>query len=499
MIVTFKDKVKVPRFPEPNMAEPRNSAGNKAHAAAAQQVISTLKQVRAPRYDARAKELAAKHAAREKDRHWLIDAMVLELLLAAVSDVAARDDVQYVEHQKTDAPPPQNRIWDGRYSISSEPYSGFVEGRIGLLDTGIRASHTLLSERYGNLLDCTSGTADCSGGNPDDGCNHGTAAASIISGNDNLGDDYRGVTNFITIDSWKVYAADCTLDTNAAVLALENAVAAGDRFIAVNVQAKAADNSALSTAADAAFDNGSVVIAAAGNYGPNPSTVSAPANAHKVLAVGAADARSLLLQSYSGRGPTPDGRFKPDFTAPTNVSAASWASDTAVRWSFGGTSAAMPFGAAATALAYNFLRGFGATSDPGQVYAYMILAGRNRYFNNDEGTGVLSMPPTDGSMSFGMVTVADGQSVDITMPCWPTESVEGAIWWPETTTIHNDINLYLVQPDGWTIDYSQMVTGVFEKVKVKSTPAPPSGLWTFRVHGVSVTGTQNVYFASRYR
>jgi serine protease AprX len=498
VIVTFKDKVKVPRFPEPNMAEPRNSAGNKANEAAVQQVISTLERVRAPTYDARAKGLAAKHAAREKARFWLIDAMVLELPLSAVSDVAARDDVQYVEHVKTDAPPPQYYISTGRWDISSDPYSGFVEGWIGLLDTGIRASHTLLSERYDYLRDCTSGTDDCSGGNSDDGCHHGTAAASILSGNNNLGGDYRGVTNYITIDSWKVYAADCSPDTNAAVLGLENAVAAGDRFIAVNLQVRAADDSALSTAADAAFDAGSVVIAAAGNYGPNPSTVRAPANAHKVLAVGATGARSLLLQSYSGRGPAPDGRFKPDFTAPTNVSAASWDSDTAVRW-FGGTGGAMPFGAAATALAYNFLRGFGMTIDPGQVYAYMILAGRNRYFNNDEGTGLLSMPPTDGSMSYGMVTVADDQSVDITMPCWPTESVEAAIWWPETTTTHNDIDLYLVQPDGWTVDYSQMVTSVFEKVKVKSTPAPSSGLWTFRVHGVSVTGTQNVYFASLYR
>jgi serine protease AprX len=504
--VTFKDKVKVPRFPEPNMAEPRDSPANKA---AVQRAISSLERVRAPTYDARAKELAAKHAAKEKARFWLIDAMVLELPLSAVSDVAARGDVQYVEHVTSDAPPPQNHtIFDGSSLIGANFYSGFALGGgfFGLLDTGIRTSHTLLSGRYDNLRDCYGGTTDCSGGNPNDVCNHGTSTASVLSGNSSLGDANGGVTNYITVDSWKTTKdSDCRTDTNAVVKAFQNAVASYDKFIVAEVQMPnkpgfESDVIAISTAADAAFDSGSIVIAAAGNFGKDGAgSVTAPGSAHKVLAVGAVDiGNSRFMMDYSGHGPTSDGRVKPDFTAPTNVDAASGDSDTELRL-FTGTSCATPFGAAAAALAYNFLRGSWWAIDPGQVYAYMILSGNNRNFDNDRGAGLLSMPVIEGTMPYGtlsngMVTVTNYQSVDITILCSSPGSVQAAIWWPETTTTHNDVDLYLLQPDGTLADVSLKADSVFEKVK--TTSSPPSGVWTFQVNGFSVTGTQDVYFAA---
>lgn len=68
---------------------------------------------------------------------------------------------------------------------------------------------------------------------------------------------------------------------------------------------------------DAAFDAGTVIIAANGNDGYEDSTVMAPASAHKAIGVGAYEIdggnNTFNLQS---RGPTPDGRIKPDIQAP---------------------------------------------------------------------------------------------------------------------------------------------------------------------------------------
>jgi hypothetical protein len=61
-----------------------------------------------------------------------------------------------------------------------------------------------------------------------------------------------------------------------------------------------------------------LLVFAAGNNGPGSSTVSSPATAKNVLAVGATrhgtDAGSLA--GWSSQGPTHDGRIKPDVTAP---------------------------------------------------------------------------------------------------------------------------------------------------------------------------------------
>ena len=66
-----------------------------------------------------------------------------------------------------------------------------------------------------------------------------------------------------------------------------------DRVIVAEMQGGGSDTSAISTAADNAFDAGAVVIAANGNNGPNSSTVNTPANAHKVIGVGNFDVQTL--------------------------------------------------------------------------------------------------------------------------------------------------------------------------------------------------------------
>jgi subtilisin family serine protease len=64
-----------------------------------------------------------------------------------------------------------------------------------------------------------------------------------------------------------------------------------------------------------------------------------------VLTVGAINITTLEIQPYSSRGPTKDGRLKPDLVAPDNVTTFSYISDP-----FSGTSASAPFVAGCAAL-----------------------------------------------------------------------------------------------------------------------------------------------------
>jgi len=69
-----------------------------------------------------------------------------------------------------------------------------------------------------------------------------------------------------------------------------------------------------SRAASKAFRKGIVVVTSAGNEGPGVSTLGPPADAKKILAVGAIDLRGQIAR-FSSRGPTADGRLKPEVVA----------------------------------------------------------------------------------------------------------------------------------------------------------------------------------------
>ena len=75
------------------------------------------------------------------------------------------------------------------------------------------------------------------------------------------------------------------------------------------------ENSALVRGVNAAWDDGLVVVTAAGNLGPGSGTVTAPGSSRKVITVGSSD---LLTgaDGISGCGPTRDCVCKPDLVAP---------------------------------------------------------------------------------------------------------------------------------------------------------------------------------------
>jgi serine protease AprX len=72
---------------------------------------------------------------------------------------------------------------------------------------------------------------------------------------------------------------------------------------------------ALSQTCNAAVSLGIVVCVAAGNEGPTARTVGSPGAAADVITIGATDRRDNVA-SFSSRGPTRDGRIKPDLCFP---------------------------------------------------------------------------------------------------------------------------------------------------------------------------------------
>ncbi len=78
------------------------------------------------------------------------------------------------------------------------------------------------------------------------------------------------------------------------------------------------DIAVTTVAADSAAARGILVVVAAGNDGPAARTLGTPADGDSVIAVGATDSLGRLT-SFSSRGPTADGRIKPDVLAPGSI------------------------------------------------------------------------------------------------------------------------------------------------------------------------------------
>ena len=531
VVVNFRDKLVMPRLPEPDTQRSRDAGINQVAAKRTEELVGQVRARREGHQREIELSLRERYQAKVLERFWLVNALVVELPLGAVKDLAERSDVLFVEPDDTGMIPPQNAnpsddVQDGRASIVSDPYFnlGQTSGWIGLLDTGMRFSHIQFNSpsHIDFRRDCVNGGDDCNTGtslNPNDDCwNHGTSSAAIITANNRSGNDFRGVTG-ITLDSFKVYptsfdaAGLCNggLSVSAAVRGFQRAVAVLDRVIVAEMQGSGSDTGTISTAADNAFDAGAVIIAANGNNGPGASTVNEPAIAHKVIGVGNFDVQSGNQVASQSRGPAPDNRFKPDIQAPTNTETASngcgWqqncttgGSDTAFG-SFGGTSGATPYAAGAAALLRNWLRGTSFSIDPGQVYAQLILSGQQPYpFNNTSGAGPLQLP-TDGWAWWGKVTVTNGATIDIPIGIsgGSPNTLDAALWWPETPAqSHNDVDLSLVDAVGSTRDSSISISSVFERARVPGPVA--TGTWKIRIRGYNVpTGSQTVYWAAHVR
>ncbi|MFK7928351.1 MAG: S8 family serine peptidase, partial [Myxococcota bacterium] len=441
-----------------------------------------------------------------REHFTLAGAMLVKVPAEQLQRLAALPQVRHLEAEEAGELPPDS-VADGRDRISSDPYfngGATGSGFIALLDSGVRTSHTLFTspDHIWITEDCVYGDAFCSDTgdwryNPDDDCwDHGTSTAAIITGNGDLGDASRGVTGG-WLDSWKVYGRSCGgLNTTAVLRAYDEAVRWGDQIIVAEMQSGQSDSGSIASAADSAFDSGSITIAANGNNGPNSGTVNSPAIAHKALGIGAYDVDSLAHQSYQSEGPTPDNRYKPEVQAPTNADTASTASSTTIN-NFGGTSGATPFAAGAASVFADWFNMTARTAaNGGKIYASLINGGTRAWgqFNNVQGVGPFELP-LGGTFYTGSRNVShhENEVISFNVPAGTTQ-VRATLWWAEDQgASHGDVDLYIRDHYNITRDSSTSGPSVFEHA-IANNPSY-TGTWDLRVYGYNIPSTVTVYYA----
>jgi serine protease AprX len=233
-----------------------------------------------------------------------------------------------------------------------------------VIDTGIYTSHTDLDG--GKVLafqDFTDGShTDVDTAFDDNG--HGTHVAGTIAG-DGAGDG-RGVAPGAGLVGLKVLNAQGSGSSSNVIAAIDwvwnpargvnpgvaNGVTYGIEAINLSLGSSGCvdGTDAESVAVNNAAAAGYVVAVAAGNDGPagctNSTGISSPAAAADAITVGAmADVGvgGFYLADFSSRGPTLDGRIKPDIVAPGVAVTSAKFGTTAGYVTFNGTSMATPF------------------------------------------------------------------------------------------------------------------------------------------------------------
>ena len=224
-----------------------------------------------------------------------------------------------------------------------------------VIDTGIDATHVDLDQ--GQVIgwkDFVNGRAA-----PYDDNGHGTHVAAILAGQGDGNSAYRGVAPGTALVGVKVMSSSGTGYTSTimsgAQFCIDNKARYNIRIINMSLGGGGSSDGtdALSAVVNAAADRGILPVVAAGNAGPERGTVGTPAAAARALTVCSISDPGVLgfsISPFSSRGPTADGRIKPDVCAPGQSITSARANSSTGYITYSGTSMAAPFAAGVAAL-----------------------------------------------------------------------------------------------------------------------------------------------------
>lgn len=226
---------------------------------------------------------------------------------------------------------------------------------VAVIDTGIDNQHLDLDD--GKVI----GWKDYVGNQsqPYDDHGHGTHCSSIVAGDGDSNPLYKGVAPGAALVGLKVLDSNGSgsmSDITAAIdWCITNKDVYGIDVISMSLGSSGSSDGtdSSSVAANNAVNAGIAVAIAAGNSGPKKATIGAPGAADKVITVGnmidvGEDGFGLIY--HSSRGPTADGRIKPDIAAPGTRIMAAKANSSNKYVEMTGTSMATPFTAGTIAL-----------------------------------------------------------------------------------------------------------------------------------------------------
>jgi subtilisin family serine protease len=208
---------------------------------------------------------------------------------------------------------------------------------VAVIDTGFPAEAALLKKGNGNPRNLVQYDAITDQQYPigtfvsDDESGHGSHIASIIASTDKDAQGmYAGIAPDADIVSIKAFDADGRGNYLDIIRALDWAVQHKEthNIRVINLSFSATPQSyywddPINQAVMRAWQAGIVVVAAAGNTGPDPMTIGVPGNLPYIITVGAAsdnytpdDMTDDYLTTFSAAGPTVEGFVKPDLVAP---------------------------------------------------------------------------------------------------------------------------------------------------------------------------------------
>ena len=254
--------------------------------------------------------------------------------VAGVQPVARRARGVPLERSTPPPPPPPHEEYGlalehmGMIGIPSLAECGLSGAGVvlGVQDTGFSVAHQSLA--HVDVLDAwdfVNGDGEVADGEDDlpGTHDHGTSVLSIVAGRDEW--TYIGAAPDVSVLLAKTedVSQEEPIEEDWFVEGLEWIEAEGadlstaslgyfDWYEPADMDGQTA---VTSVACATAVENGLILINSAGNGGPDPSTLGAPADADGLIAIGAVDFFGHIAD-FSSRGPTADGRIKPDVSAP---------------------------------------------------------------------------------------------------------------------------------------------------------------------------------------
>ena len=195
---------------------------------------------------------------------------------------------------------------------------------VAILDSGIYP-HADYADRIIGFYDILSNRTKAY-----DDQGHGTHIAGIIGGSGRASrGTYIGMAPDVNLFSIKVLDKRGNGETEQVIKALEYLISKKEQYrvrvvnmsVGTIPEAGQTEKNGLVKAVEMAWDAGLVVVAAAGNNGPEPMSITTPGISRKVITVGSSEQdrrleNGRIAEGASSRGPTPFCVCKPDILAP---------------------------------------------------------------------------------------------------------------------------------------------------------------------------------------
>jgi hypothetical protein len=458
---------------------------------------------------------------------------------AAISQMLNMDAVLYVEPCPVvgafDAQSMSTLNTDWFWGVSDPaPDNNATQVKVGIIDTGFYAYHTDFSSVFGGvwgyyIIPGEDVYADLNG--------HGTFCSGIIMGEGNGNSMYRGVSAGLTSHGDPSHNPDYLIGQvlDKTGFSQGNSIYQGmqamnGEFNDVNQKRQVYNASlgggvndskgnpvasylvgtdGLSIKVDQLFQNGVLSVVAAGNSGgAGDGTVAYPGCAKGAITVGAIydDFYTLIdtLTGYSSRGPTGDGRVKPDLVAPGSyIDSVKTQTGSDYSYNGNGTSFATPH---VTGLAANLI---GSYNWPAWAIKTIMLATAidlgmpSKNQGQGKADALLEHYTLDGNwytwwwenggtgdvryVDFNLSSPAARLKIVMTYPDNPPSGGAG-------TALVNDLDLGLQYDSGGGLtadwSYNWVSQSSYDPVEVITVDNAPAGNYRIKVRSYNVSGTQ---------